>query len=136
MSISRLTISNFRCFGGPRTDISLDKLTTFVGGNACGKTAALAALARLSGVTPGDRASRRATSMSPRTRTPARSPSCHSSSRLGSTFRYWAKTAMGGDAVPECFRQVSVDDPMGSPYCRVRLDAKWARTTLYLRQHH
>jgi hypothetical protein len=130
MRISRLTVSNFRCFGDPPTVISLDSLTTFVGGNACGKTTALAALARLFGVTPGDRGIKKSDFHVP----PDTDPNSLSELSLfieaRLDFPELAEEVEGGDAVPECFRQMSVDDPMGSPYCRVRLDAKWTRTTL------
>ena len=59
MKITRLTVSNFRCFGEKTTVINLESLTALIGGNACGKTAAMAALARLFGVAAGDRGIRK-----------------------------------------------------------------------------
>jgi ABC-type cobalamin/Fe3+-siderophores transport system ATPase subunit len=51
MKIESLTLSNFRCFGlVPTTMNFADNVTTFIGGNGAGKTAALSGLARLFGI--------------------------------------------------------------------------------------
>jgi hypothetical protein len=130
MRITRLTLSNFRCFGEKPTVITLDELTTFVGGNACGKTAVLIALARLFGVSSGDRGIKK----NDFHLEPGTDPASPSELSLFIEARLDFPELEGeeeaGEAVPECFRQMSVDDPMGSPYCRVRLDAKWTRTML------
>ena len=56
MHIERVTLTNFRCFGTDPTTIDLDAaFTAFVGANGTGKTAVLAALGRMFGVTRGDR---------------------------------------------------------------------------------
>jgi len=131
MRISRLTLSNFRCFGAKPTIIELDDITTFVGGNACGKTAVLSALARLFGVSPGDRGIRK----SDFHLSPATNPASVSELSLFIEARIEFPELQDeedrpGEAVPECFRQMSVDAPQESPSCRVRLDAKWTKTTL------
>lgn len=130
MRIARLTLSNFRCFGPEPTVIDLVALTTLVGGNACGKTAALAALARLFGVAPGDRGIRKSDfHLPPDTDLAAVSElTLFVEARI--EFPELSEEGKAGEAVPECFRQMSVDAMMESPYCRVRLDAKWTRTTL------
>lgn len=129
MRITSLTISNFRCFGAKPTRIALDGLTTFVGGNACGKTAALAALARLFGVTQGDRGIRKNDfHVAPDT-----NPIEVTEQRLFIEARIEfpeLEDEEETDAIPEFFRQMKVDEPKGSLHCRVRLDAKWTRTTL------
>lgn len=57
MIIESLRIANFRCFGPDETALAFaDAVTTFVGGNGSGKTAALSALARLFGVSRNQRA--------------------------------------------------------------------------------
>lgn len=35
-----------------------------------------------------------------------------------------------GSAVPDCFQQMVVDAPKETPYCRVRLEASWTRSSL------
>lgn len=55
MFVESVTLENFQCFG-PRTEIRLDRgLTTFIGSNGSGKTAACQALLRLFGVSKQDR---------------------------------------------------------------------------------
>ena len=44
MKLSKIKLQNFRCFGAEEQTISIDDLTTFIGDNSAGKTAALAAL--------------------------------------------------------------------------------------------
>lgn len=56
MFIEKLVLENFRCFGPGRTTIDLEPgLTTFIGTNGTGKTAACEALLRLFGITAQDR---------------------------------------------------------------------------------
>lgn len=129
MRITSLTISNFRCFGPEPTCIALDALTTFVGGNACGKTAVLGALARMFGVSQGDRGIRR----SDFHLAPDVDPNEVDEQSLFIEARLdFPELASGeeSDAIPEFFRQMRVDEPSGPLYCRIRLDATWTRTTL------
>ena len=44
MKLSKLKLYNYRCFGSEEQIIAIDKLTTFIGNNSAGKTAALSAL--------------------------------------------------------------------------------------------
>ncbi len=55
MKIASLTICGFRCFHPDGVTINLDDLTSFVGPNASGKTAAMMALARLFGESSAQR---------------------------------------------------------------------------------
>jgi predicted ATP-dependent endonuclease of OLD family len=130
MRITRLTLSNFRCFGEDTTVIHLEDLTTFVGGNACGKTAALAALARLFGVASGDRSIRKSDFHVPPDADLATITELSLSIEVRIDFPELEDEEACGEAVPECFRQMIVDAPMESPYCRVRLEAKWTKTSL------
>lgn len=56
MIIEELRLSNFRCFGVKQTVVNLhDSVTTMIGGNGSGKTAALVALSRLFGINRSQR---------------------------------------------------------------------------------
>ncbi|MGW4694805.1 ATP-dependent nuclease [Kitasatospora cineracea] len=56
MFIESLVLENFKCFGPGRTTIRLDSgMTTFIGANGAGKTAACEALLRLFGITAQER---------------------------------------------------------------------------------
>jgi len=57
MNIESISLSNFRCFGPDPTKILFaDDVTSFIGGNGAGKTAALIALSRVFGVSRSQRA--------------------------------------------------------------------------------
>jgi len=130
MRITRLTLSNFRCFGPTPTSIGLDDCTTVVGSNGCGKTAVLAALARLFGVAPGDRGIRKSDFHIPPGTDPAGVSELSLFIEARIDFPELIEDEEASDAVPECFRQMIVDTPEAPPYCRIRLDAKWIRSTL------
>lgn len=55
MHIAEITLSNFRCFPEKETVIEFGKITTFIGSNGAGKSAALQALCRIFGNTPFER---------------------------------------------------------------------------------
>ena len=55
MFLSELKLSNFRCFPEKETTIEFEKITTFIGSNGAGKSAALQALLRIFGSTPLER---------------------------------------------------------------------------------
>ena len=60
MFIEKVVVENFKCFGAGRSTVRLeDGLTTFIGVNGSGKTAACQALLRLFGITGQERTVRR-----------------------------------------------------------------------------
>ena len=125
MKIESITIKGFRCFNEDGETIMFDDLTCFVGPNASGKTAAMMALARVFSETrtqrqiiPSD------FHLSPGEDIRNRSPrSLSIECRL--LFPELEEGAVGGTAVPETFNQMVVDEPDGTPYCRIRLEATW-----------
>lgn len=129
MRITSLTISNFRCFGATPTRISLDDMTTFVGGNACGKTAVLGALARMFGVTQGDRGIRKGDFHLPPGENLNAVPELNLFMEARIDFPELAGD-MEQDSVPAFFRQMKVEAPKEPLHCRVRLEAKWTKTSL------
>lgn len=125
MKIESITINGFRCFNEDGETILFDDLTCFVGPNASGKTAAMMALARVFSenrtqrlITPADfhlAVGEDIKSRSPRTL----SIECHL------RFPELEESTVKGIAIPEAFNQMVVDEPDGTPYCRIRLEATW-----------
>jgi hypothetical protein len=126
MRIESLKLYGFRCFDSAGETIEFDGLTAFVGPNASGKTAAMTALMRLFGesreqrsVVPADfhlqvgerMKGRQERSLAIECRVTF--PELDTDSTDSTT------------AVPESFNQMVVDEPNGSPFCRIRLDATW-----------
>lgn len=126
MNIETITIRGFRCFSEIGVTISLDHLTCFIGPNASGKTATMMALARIFGETRTQRqivpsdfhlpVGERLKDKSSRTLL----IECHLA------FPELEDEGVANTvAVPETFNQMVVDEPGGTPYCRIRLEANW-----------
>jgi putative ATP-dependent endonuclease of the OLD family len=127
MKLDSMTLSGYRCFDETGQTITLDDLTCFVGPNASGKTAAMLALARMFGETRAQRQvvpsdfhlalGENLNDQSPRVLT------------IDCYLRFPEVDLEGGDAtaagVPETFNQMIVNEPGGTPYCRIRLEATW-----------
>lgn len=127
MKIESVSLNNFRCFGPDATTIDFEEgVTVLVGGNGSGKTALLQALARLFGVTPGQRT--------------VRQRDFHlaldeQELQSGATLTIDVTLAFPeladideedvGDAVPEFFLQMMASEPGAPLKVRVMLKAKW-----------
>jgi len=125
MKIESITIKGFRCFNDDGETIMFDDLTCFVGPNASGKTAGMMALAR---VFSENRTQRQIIPadfyLSPGEDIKNRSPRTLSiECRLA--FPELEEGVVQSAAVPETFNQMIVDNPDGTPYCRIRLEATW-----------
>lgn len=126
MKLDALRIQGFRCFDESGQTLSLDDFTCFVGPNASGKTAAMMALARMFSevraqrqVIPADFHLGQGEAIKAKQRREL----CIEC-RL--TFPELDADAGGTTvAIPEAFNQMIVEQPGGTPYCRVRLDASW-----------
>jgi putative ATP-dependent endonuclease of OLD family len=124
MFIERISLENFRCFGPIPTTIDLTSgLTTFVGVNGAGKTAAMQALQRLFGITGDHRRLRRQD---------FHIPAAELVAPLQRTFVLEAILAFpeldaagaNAGAIPEFFQQMAADEG-GRLKCRLRLEATW-----------
>lgn len=127
MKIERISLENFRCFGPRRTPIRFrPEVTTFVGGNGSGKTAAFQALSRLFGVTPGQRAVRRQDFHVPADRQELESGATLS---VEAIFAFPELEGLDedavADAVPELFLQMAASAPGGPLKVRMVLRATW-----------
>ena len=126
LRIQSVTLRGFRCFGSTGTTIRLsERITILVGTNASGKTAFLEALSRVFGVTRDQRTIRRTDFHVP----PGVSADDRSSRELSIdvylVFPELAQENAPIHAVPPCFHHMVVEKPGGTPFCRVRLEARW-----------
>lgn len=125
MKIESINIKGFRCFDSSGQSIQFDQLTCFVGPNASGKTAGLMALARIFGESSGQRqiipSDFHLSSGESLKDQPSRVLTIEC--RLG--FPELESGTTTQDGIPETFNQMIVDGPEETPYCRIRLEAKW-----------
>lgn len=127
MRLSKIKLFNFRCFGEKEHIITIDDLTTFIGSNSTGKTAALAALNCMFSEFTSDRNIRRSDFYVPQNTLPENMT--EQKMYIEAVFEF--KNIREGeedDSIPQFFEHVIVDTPDGIPYIRVRLDATWEKS--------
>lgn len=126
MRIASVEIKGFRCFDEDGQTIFLDDFTCFIGPNASGKTAAMTALVRMF----DERQIDRIITKNDFHVAPGEDLRDKKERRLSIEARLvfpelerveGARSA----SIPEFFRQMTVDERDGSPYCRIRLEATW-----------
>ena len=127
VKITSLTLQNFRCFGAAPVTIDLQDSTALVGANGAGKSAALEALVRLFG-SASDRRLVRSDFHSPADEAADDVEEATLSIEARLDFPELEENGEG-DAVPECFNQMTISGTDGTPYCRVRLEATWRRSS-------
>ena len=120
MKIESITIKGFRCFDEAGVTIDLNNFSCFVGPNASGKTAAMIALARLFGESNNQRQVVPADFHVP----PGEDLKSQSIRTLRIECRLGFPELIDGQetnspAVPETFNQMVIDEPGGTPYCRI-----------------
>lgn len=131
MKIESITLKNFQCFASDATTIPFGDLTTLIGANGAGKSAALQALRRIFGVTPGARGLQRADFHVPplkKGEAPPKSITLAIDLRL--TFPELTPEQPENPAVPPCFRHMAIDREGAPPFCRIRLEGTWHATNL------
>jgi putative ATP-dependent endonuclease of the OLD family len=126
MKVKSVTLRGYRCFDEAGQTIDLGDLTCFVGPNASGKTAAMMALVRMFGENRGQR------QISPSDFHLAYGEElCDKATRMLTIecrLQFPELDGVGVGTVPggpETFNQMIIDEPDGTPYCRIRLDATW-----------
>jgi len=130
MKIRSLTIQNFRSFGPMPTTILLSDMTGLVGTNSCGKSTVLLALSRLFGLSNAERTLSQDDFHVPKDKVQDELGFIELLIEARLEFDELADDDDPGDAVPQCFRQMRVDDPGATPYCRIRLEGKWSKGNL------
>ena len=130
MKLLKLKLMNYRCFGAEEQVISINELTTFIGNNSAGKTAALSALNCIFSENSSDRILQRSDFHLPKEMAPDEME--HQNLYVEAVFEFEElRTAAGSGeyAIPIFFQHLVVDNPGGLPYLRIRLEATWEKSS-------
>ena len=130
MELLKLKIHNFRCFGEDEQEIYFDNLTTLIGNNSCGKTAALQALLKLFSENSSDRNLQRSDFHLPKDTNPE--DMINQELYIEAVFTF-PELEEEGDAgkfiIPIFFEHFVIQETGGIPYLRIRLEASWEKGT-------
>lgn len=129
MRLTKVKLCNFRCFGPNEQSIEIDHLTAFIGGNSSGKTAVLAALNCMFSENSSERLLQRSDFHLPKDMNPDDMEKQSLYIETVFTFDELIDNAAEGAeySVPPFFQHLVVEEPGGTPYLRVRLDATWEK---------
>ena len=128
MKLSKLKLHNYRCFGDGEQIIEIDDITSFIGNNSSGKTAALLALNCLFSNNSADRILKRKDVHIPKDTKPEDMISQELYIETVFTFDELEHGKEGESSVPTFFKSLIVDGPNGTPYLRIRLEATWEKS--------
>lgn len=129
VKLTKIKLFNYRCFGPSEQTIVIDDLTTFIGNNSSGKTAALAALNCMFSENPYDRQLQRSDFHLPKDLTPEQQTK--QKLYIETVFEFdelEADQQEGEQTIPPFFQHLVVDEPNGKPYIRIRMEATWEKT--------
>lgn len=129
MKLSKLKLHNYRCFGNNEQIIKIDDITSFIGNNSSGKTAALLALNCLFSDNSADRVLRRSDFHLPRNMKPEEMDSQELYIEAVFVFDELENGEEGASSIPTFFKSLVVDNPDGTPYLRIRLEATWEKSS-------
>ena len=130
MRLSKIKLRNYRCFGPEEQTIPVDDLTTFIGNNSAGKTAALSALNCLFSENSSDRILQRSDFHLPKALAPGEMEK--QDMYIEAVFEFGELQSEDSDgeySVPTFFQHLVVDNPGGLPYLRIRLEATWEKSS-------
>lgn len=129
MRLSKLKLMNYRCFGSEEQIILIDNLTTFIGNNSAGKTAALSALNCMFSENSSNRILQRSDFHLPKEMAPDEMESQDLYVEAVFEFEELKTGDNGGEyVIPIFFQHLVVDNPSGLPYLRIRLEATWEKS--------
>ncbi len=129
MKLSKLKLHNYRCFGNDEQIIKIDDITSFIGNNSSGKTAALLALNCLFSNNSADRILKRSDFHLPKDTKPDDMESQELYIEAVFTFEELNNGGESCFSVPIFFKSLIVDNPGGTPYLRIRLEASWEKSS-------
>lgn len=128
MQLTKIILSNYRCFGKEPTNIEINNLTGFIGRNSSGKTALLSALMKLFGEKSSDRIIERSDFHIPE----STDPDSVTNSELYIEAQFMFPELEGGEdsaSVPIFFKNMLVNKTGGKSYLRIRLEANWEKSS-------
>ena len=129
MKLSKLKLKNYSCFGSEEQVILIDQLTTFIGNNSTGKTAALSAINCMFSENSNDRILHRSDFHLPQNILPDEMEQQSLYIEAIFEFEELQSGSNGGEyAIPIFFQHFVVDNPGGLPYLRIRLEATWEKS--------
>ena len=129
LKLSKLKLHNYRCFGEDEQIIKIDDITSFIGNNSSGKTAALLALNCLFSDNSADRVLKRSDFHLPKDTKPEEMDSQELYIEAVFVFDELENGEEGASSIPTFFRSLVVDNPDGTPYLRIRLEATWEKSS-------
>lgn len=129
MKLSKLKLHNYRCFGNNEQVIPIDNITSFIGNNSSGKTAALLALNCLFSNNSSDHILKRGDFHLPKDTKPEDLETQELYIEAVFTFDELENGEEGASSVPTFFKSLVVDNPDGTPYLRIRLEATWEKSS-------
>lgn len=128
MKLTKIILSNYRCFGKEPTTIEINNLTGFIGHNSSGKTALLSALMKLFGEKSSDRIIERSDFHIPESINP--DGVTKNELYVEAQFEF---PELEGDrdsvSIPVFFKNMVVSEIGGKPYLRIRLEASWEKSS-------
>lgn len=129
MQLTKVKISNFRCFGKDETTIFLNDLTGFIGHNSSGKTSLMQALLKMFGDKAAERIIHRSDFHVPKDVNPEKIVENNFFIEAVFKFPELGEEGDGGYSIPLFFKNFVIDDAGGKPYLRIRLEANWKRSS-------
>ena len=130
MKLAKLKLYNYRSFGEFEQVINFDELTTLIGNNSSGKTAALVALNTIFSENSSDRNLERSDFFLPKDKDPEEFE--EQSLYVEAVFYFDELQKEQGSttySIPTFFDSFVVDGPGHAPYLRIRLEATWEKSS-------
>lgn len=129
MKLSKIKLHNYRCFGNGEQIVPIDDITAFIGNNSSGKTAALLALNCLFSDNSADHILKRSDFHLPKNTKPEDLETQELYIEAVFTFDELDDHQNSSTSIPTFFRSLVVDEPGGTPYLRIRLEATWEKSS-------
>lgn len=125
MRLTKVKIKNFRSFNDEETTIKFNELTTFIGDNSTGKTAAVQALLKIFG--DRNRNIVRSDFHLPSTKSPEEVDHCELYIEAVFDFPKLIHDGEEDNSIPIFFNHFIIEGVGESPYLRIRLESTWEK---------